>query len=90
MGIGEILVVVIIALIFLGPEKIPKTAHTLGKWFYEIKSSLDSFKISFEEDMKRNVKKMEKPSESVSASSPSVNNTNPLPTSLPDEPKDHA
>ena len=48
MGLGEILVVLFIALIFLGPEKIPSTARTLGKWFHEIKSSLDGVREAFE------------------------------------------
>lgn len=52
MGFGEILVVLVIAVIFLGPEKIPETARTLGKWFHEIKSSLDDVKKSFETDLK--------------------------------------
>jgi Tat protein translocase TatB subunit len=52
MGLGEILVVLFIALIFLGPEKIPTTARTLGKWFHEIKGSLDGIREAFEKDMK--------------------------------------
>lgn len=52
MGFGEILVVLVIAVIFLGPEKIPETARTLGKWFNEIKSSMDEVKKSFETDLK--------------------------------------
>jgi Tat protein translocase TatB subunit len=51
MGFGELLVVLAIALIFLGPEKIPSTARTLGRWFHEIKSSLDEVKQSFERDL---------------------------------------
>lgn len=51
MGFGEMLVVLIIAVIFLGPDKIPETAHTLGKWFQELKSSMDDLKKSFEEGM---------------------------------------
>ncbi len=52
MGFGEILVILVIAVIFLGPEKIPETARTLGKWFNEIKSSVDEVKKSFEADLK--------------------------------------
>ena len=51
MGFGELLVVLIIAVIFLGPDKIPETARTLGKWFHEIKSSLDEVKSSIETDL---------------------------------------
>lgn len=51
MGFGELLVVLVIAVIFLGPDKIPETARTLGKWFHEIKSSLDEVKTSIETDL---------------------------------------
>jgi sec-independent protein translocase protein TatB len=60
MGIGEILVVLFIALIFLGPERIPSTARTLGKWFHEIKGSLDGIRDAFEKDMKESPKADEK------------------------------
>ncbi len=52
MGFGELLVVLIIAVIFLGPDKIPETARTLGKWFHELKSSVEDVKKSFEADLK--------------------------------------
>ncbi len=52
LGFGEILVVLLIALVFLGPEKIPETASTLGKWFYELKHSLEDVKSAFEKDFK--------------------------------------
>ncbi|GEM_PF-2685273 len=52
MGFGEMLVVLMIAVIFLGPEKIPQTARTLGKWFHELKSYVDEIKQSFETDLR--------------------------------------
>ena len=58
LGLGELLVVLVIALIFLGPEKIPKTARTLGRWVYELKHSLEDVKEAFEKDVK--VEKKEK------------------------------
>ena len=74
MGVGEILVVLFIALIFLGPERIPSTARTLGKWFHEIKNSLDGVRDAFEKDLKEDPKGREK-----EESSPS----NPKPPALP-------
>ncbi len=62
MGFGELLLVLVIAVIFLGPEKIPETARTLGKWFNEIKSSLDDVKKSFETDLtEKTPEKKDKP-----------------------------
>ncbi len=66
MGFGEILVVLVIAVIFLGPEKIPETARTLGKWFNEIKSSMDEVKKSFETDLKENTEVKDNPKKSDS------------------------
>ncbi len=53
LGLGELIVVLVIALIFLGPEKIPKTARTLGKWVYDLKHSLDDVKEAFEKDIQK-------------------------------------
>ena len=57
LGLGELLVVLVIALIFLGPEKIPKTARTLGKWVYDLKHSLEDVKEAFKEDVKKEERK---------------------------------
>lgn len=56
MGFGEMLVILILAVVFLGPEKIPETARSLGKWFYELKSSMDDIKKSFETDARETTK----------------------------------
>ncbi len=56
LGFGELLVVLVIALIFLGPDKIPKTARTVGKWVHELKHSLDDIKEAFEKDVKQTTK----------------------------------
>ena len=52
MGIGEFVVVIVVVLIVLGPEKIPETARVLGRWFYEIKRSIDDVKETFEKEAK--------------------------------------
>lgn len=51
LGFGELLVVLIIALVFLGPEKIPQTARTLGRWMHELKNSFEGVKDALEEDL---------------------------------------
>lgn len=52
MGFGELIIVLLVALIFLGPEKIPKTAQTLGRWVHELKRALDGVKEAFESDIR--------------------------------------
>ena len=52
MGIGEILVIVIIAIIFLGPEKLPDAMVKGAKFFKTFKNSVNDVKSSFEQEMK--------------------------------------
>lgn len=50
VGIPELLVIMVIALIVIGPEKLPDIAKTLGKVFYEFKNVVDGVKTSMEEE----------------------------------------
>lgn len=52
MGIGEILVIVIIAIIFLGPEKLPEAMVKGAKFFKTLKNSINDVKTTFEQEMK--------------------------------------
>jgi sec-independent protein translocase protein TatB len=35
---GEFIIILIIALVVLGPKDIPKVLHTLGRWFYKLRA----------------------------------------------------
>ena len=52
MGIGEILVIAIIAIIFLGPEKLPDAMVKGAKFFKSFKNSINDVKSNFEQEMK--------------------------------------
>ena len=52
MGIGEILIIVIIAILFLGPDKLPSTMVDIAKFFRSVKGTVSSAKASLEEEMK--------------------------------------
>jgi len=52
MGIGEILLIAIIAIIFLGPEKLPDAMVKGAKFFKSFKNSINDVKSSFEQEMK--------------------------------------
>ncbi|OHD96263.1 MAG: twin arginine-targeting protein translocase TatB [Sulfurimonas sp. RIFCSPHIGHO2_12_FULL_36_9] len=56
MGFTEILVIAVIAILFLGPDKLPSTMVQIAKFFKSTKEVIGNMKDSFEEEM--NVKSM--------------------------------
>lgn len=52
MGIGELLVIAIIAVIFLGPEKLPDAMVKGAKLLKTFKNSINDVKSTFEQEMK--------------------------------------
>ncbi|MCB9481348.1 MAG: twin-arginine translocase TatA/TatE family subunit [Desulfobacteraceae bacterium] len=50
IGMPEILVILAVALIVIGPKKLPELAKTLGKAFGEFKRSVNDLKTSVEID----------------------------------------
>jgi Tat protein translocase TatB subunit len=48
LGTGELIVVLALALIFIGPEKLPDMATALGKLVRKLRNALDEIK----EDLK--------------------------------------
>ncbi len=51
MGFMEIMVIAVIAVIFLGPDKLPETMVNIAKFFRSTKASLASAKDSLEQEM---------------------------------------
>jgi len=52
MGIGEILLIVIIAILFLGPDKLPSTMIDIAKFFRQVKGTVSEAKATLSEEMK--------------------------------------
>jgi len=52
MGMGEILVIAMIAILFLGPEKLPDAMVKVAKFFKTFKNSINDVKSTFEQEMK--------------------------------------
>jgi sec-independent protein translocase protein TatB len=52
MDFGELLVIAIVAILFLGPEKLPETMVQIAKFFKSVKSTVNSAKATIEEEMK--------------------------------------
>ena len=50
MGFQEIIVILIIALLVIGPRKLPDVAKSLGKAFREFKNATEDLKQNFDLD----------------------------------------
>jgi sec-independent protein translocase protein TatA len=57
IGMQELIIIVIIALLVVGPKKLPDVAKTLGKGFSEFRNALDGVT----EDFKQTIQNEEKP-----------------------------
>lgn len=51
MGFTEILIIAIIAILFLGPDKLPSTMVEIAKFFRSVKNTVGTMKESFEEEL---------------------------------------
>ena len=52
MGFLELLLIGIIALIVLGPERLPKAAQTVGLWIGKAKQGFESIKTEIDRELK--------------------------------------
>jgi len=64
MGFGEILIVILVALIVLGPDKLPQVAKFAGRVFYKIQKFSTAIHTEVDEHIKQemlsdNIKKAE-------------------------------
>ncbi len=53
IGPGELVVILLLALILLGPEKLPEVARTLGKGMKELRRASDDLRHTVEEELYR-------------------------------------
>jgi sec-independent protein translocase protein TatB len=51
MSLGEIMIVAIIAILFIGPEKLPDTMVKIAKFFRSFKKSVNEVKESIEQEV---------------------------------------
>ena len=59
MGFTEILIIAVIAILFLGPDKLPSTMIEIAKFFRNVKNTIGTVKNSLEEEMNVNEIKQE-------------------------------
>ena len=80
LGAGEIVVILVLALLFFGPSKLPQLGSSLGEALRSFKKGLNSLR----EDM--DVDASAEPSKSIPAESPKQTPTNAA-AATPAEPK---
>ena len=51
MGFAELLVIALVALLIVGPEKLPETIRTGAKWFMRLKQQFSSIKKDVEDEL---------------------------------------
>ena len=52
IGLPELIIILVVALIVFGPKKLPDLARSLGKGIAEFKKATDDFKSSVDNDLK--------------------------------------
>lgn len=59
IGLPELIIILIVALIVFGPKKLPDLAKSLGKGMAEFKKATDDFKSTIDSDLKVDLEKEE-------------------------------
>ncbi|HTT70987.1 MAG TPA: twin-arginine translocase TatA/TatE family subunit [Anaeromyxobacteraceae bacterium] len=79
---GEILIILVLALILLGPQKLPDAAKQLGKGLREFKKATDDLKAQFESELYSSEQTPSRPS-LVEAPPPSEGEASASPAGAP-------
>lgn len=77
IGMPELIVILIVALIVLGPEKLPEIARSLGKGFSAFKKAADEIKedmLKAKEEAKEDPQKVETPTSNPAEGRPQSSN----------------
>ncbi|HEU0265377.1 MAG TPA: Sec-independent protein translocase protein TatB [Geobacterales bacterium] len=53
IGMPELIIILVIALIVLGPDKLPEIARSLGKGLNELKRATDDFRNQMDEEQRQ-------------------------------------
>ncbi|MEZ0323217.1 MAG: Sec-independent protein translocase protein TatB [Hydrogenothermaceae bacterium] len=51
IGLQELLLIMVVALIVLGPQRLPEVAKSLGKFYRELRGSIEDVKSSIAQDI---------------------------------------
>ncbi|NVN93217.1 MAG: TatA/E family twin arginine-targeting protein translocase [Desulfuromonadales bacterium] len=65
IGMPELVIIMVIALIVMGPQKLPELARSLGKGLAEFKRATNDFKRSMDEEARNTEEKQRVAAESA-------------------------
>ena len=72
IGMPELIIIFVIALIVIGPQKLPDLARSLGKGLAEFKRATEDFKQNIEEEAKALDEKEKPPQEAAAKEASAV------------------
>jgi sec-independent protein translocase protein TatA len=72
IGMPEMIIILVIALIVIGPQKLPELAKSLGKGLAEFKKASEGFQRSVQEEANKAEETAKEPAPQVKAASATV------------------
>ena len=72
IGMPEMIIILVIALIVIGPHKLPELAKSLGKGLAEFKKASEGFQRSVQEEANKADEPVKEPAPQVQAAAPPV------------------
>ncbi len=89
IGMPEMIIILVIALIVIGPHKLPELAKSLGKGLAEFKKASEDFQKNVQEESRKSDEKEADPQQVAAAATPHAETPAPLPHAVPAEKKDN-
>jgi TatA/E family protein of Tat protein translocase len=78
LGSTEVLFILVVALIFFGPRKLPQLARSMGKSLAEFRKASEDFKRTWEREVALETARTESPENSMGDDSLHTNNEQPV------------
>ena len=70
IGMPELIIILVIALLVIGPHKLPELAKSLGKGLAEFKKASEDFQRNIQEEARKAEEKPVSPAEQVATATP--------------------
>jgi len=88
IGMPEMIIILVIALIVIGPHKLPELAKSLGKGLAEFKKASEDFQRNVQEESRKSEEKETPPQVATAAETPHVHTQTPASHASPVEGKE--